>query len=149
GGCAIGGRPVNLHINGLQRLGAEVELEHGYVSAHAEELRGDRIYLDFPSVGATEHLMMVATLAKGTTTIEHAAREPEVADLAKALISMGAKITGAGEDVITIEGCDRLHSTDYTITPDRIEAGTFMIAAAITGGDVVVRGARADHLEPL
>lgn len=149
GGCAIGGRPVNLHIEGLRRLGADVELEQGYVAAHAEELRGNKILLDFPSVGATEHLMMVGTLARGTTTIENAAREPEVVDLARALSSMGAKITGAGEDVITIEGVAQLHGTDYSVIPDRIEAGTFMIAAAMTRGDIDVRGARPDHLEPL
>ncbi|HYD48587.1 MAG TPA: UDP-N-acetylglucosamine 1-carboxyvinyltransferase [Terriglobales bacterium] len=149
GGCAIGGRPVNLHIEGLQRLGAEVALEHGYVSARAEQLRGAQIVLDFPSVGATEHLMMVAALARGTTTIEQAAREPEVVDLAGALSSMGARIEGAGEDVITIEGVEQLHGTDYTVIPDRIEAGTFMMAAAVTGGDIDVRGARAEHLEPV
>ena len=104
GGCAIGSRPVNLHLDGLQKMGARVRIVHGYVEAEAEQLRGARIYLDFPSVGATEHLMMVATLADGVTTIEHAAREPEVVDLARALTGMGAKISGAGEDVITIEG---------------------------------------------
>jgi UDP-N-acetylglucosamine 1-carboxyvinyltransferase len=149
GGCAIGGRPVNLHVEGLQRLGARVTLEQGYAEAQADELRGAHIYLDFPSVGATEHLMMVATLAKGTTVIEHAAREPEVVDLADALISMGAKISGAGDDIITIEGLPALHGTDYSVIPDRIEAGTFMVAAAITGGDIDIRGARADHLEPV
>jgi UDP-N-acetylglucosamine 1-carboxyvinyltransferase len=147
GGCAIGARPVDLHIEGLQKLGANVRLVHGYAEAEATKLRGARIHLDFPSVGATEHLMMVACLAEGTTRIEHAAREPEVIDLAQALSSMGAVISGAGEDVITIEGVPALHGTDFTVVPDRIEAGTFMMAAALTGGDVLVRGARAEHLD--
>ena len=146
GGCAIGSRPVDLHLEGLQKMGARVRIVHGYVEAEAEQLHGARIYLDLPSVGATEHLMMVATLAQGTTTIEHAAREPEVVDLARALTAMGAAITGAGEDVITVQGTSALHGIDYTIVPDRIEAGTFMIAAAMTGGDVYVRNARSDHL---
>jgi UDP-N-acetylglucosamine 1-carboxyvinyltransferase len=149
GGCAIGSRPVNLHVDGLRRLGATVSLVHGYAEAEAAELRGARIHLETPSVGATEHLMMTATLAKGQTTIEHAAREPEVVDLANALTSMGAKISGAGEDVITVEGVERLSGTEYTVIPDRIEAGTFMMAAAITGGDVDVIGARAAHLDPV
>ena len=147
GGCAIGSRPVDLHLDGLQKMGARVRIVHGYVEAEAEALRGARIYLYFPSVGATEHLMMVATLAAGTTTIEQAAREPEVVDLARVLNAMGAKISGAGEDIITIEGVPALHGVDHTIIPDRIEAGTFMMAAAVTGGDVYVRGARADHLQ--
>jgi UDP-N-acetylglucosamine 1-carboxyvinyltransferase len=146
GGCAIGSRPVNLHLDGLQKMGARVRIVHGYVEAEAEKLHGACIYLDVPSVGATEHLMMVAALADGTTTIEHAAREPEVADLAAALTAMGAKIAGAGEDVITVDGVSALHGVDYTVIPDRIEAGTFMIAAAMTAGDVYVRDARADHL---
>ncbi len=149
GGCAIGGRPVNLHLDGIERMGARVELVQGYVRAEAEELRGAEIYLDFPSVGATEHLMMAAALAKGRTVIEHAAREPEVVDVAEALISMGARIRGAGEDIIIIDGVERLHGTDYSVIPDRIEAGTFLIAAAMTRGDVEVRGARRDHLEPV
>ncbi len=146
GGCAIGTRPIDLHLDGLQKMGADVRLVHGYAEAEAKELHGAQIYLDFPSVGATEHLMMVACLARGTTLIEQAAREPEIVDLANALISMGARIHGAGEDVITIEGVPELHGTDYTVLPDRIEAGTFMMAAALTGGDVLVRGARAEHL---
>lgn len=146
GGCAIGSRPVDLHLEGLQRMGARVRIVHGYVEAEAEQLRGATIYLDVPSVGATEHLMMVATLASGVTTIEHAAREPEVVDLARALTGMGAKISGAGEDVITIEGVPSLHGVDFTVVPDRIEAGTLMMAAAVTGGDVFVRGARGEHL---
>ncbi|MBI3784859.1 MAG: UDP-N-acetylglucosamine 1-carboxyvinyltransferase, partial [Deltaproteobacteria bacterium] len=146
GGCAIGTRPVDLHIEGLQKLGARVRVVHGYAEAEADGLRGAHIYLDFPSVGATEHLMMVAALAQGTTTIEQAAREPEVVDLANALVAMGAKISGAGENVITIEGVPQLHGVDFTVVPDRIEAGTYMMAAAITGGDIFVRGARVDHL---
>jgi UDP-N-acetylglucosamine 1-carboxyvinyltransferase len=146
GGCAIGSRPVDLHLEGLQKMGARVRIVHGYVEAEAERLRGTRIYLDVPSVGATEHLMMVATLAEGTTTIENAAREPEVVDLAGTLSTMGATIMGAGDDVIVIEGVPSLRGTDYTVIPDRIEAGTFLMAAALTGGDVYVRGARADHL---
>lgn len=149
GGCAIGGRPVNLHLEGLQHMGARVELVEGYARAEAEELHGARIYLDFPSVGATEHLMMVATLARGRTVIEHAAREPEVKALADALISMGARISGAGDDIITIDGVEALHGTDFGIIPDRIEAGTFMVAAAITGGDIDVVGAIPSHLDPL
>jgi UDP-N-acetylglucosamine 1-carboxyvinyltransferase len=146
GGCAIGSRPVDLHLDGLQKLGARVRIVHGYVEAEVERFKGARICLDFPSVGATEHLMMVATLADGTTTIEQAAREPEIIDLAQVLNAMGATITGAGDDVITIEGVPSLHGVDFTIIPDRIEAGTFMMAAAVTGGDVYVRGARAEHL---
>jgi len=146
GGCAIGGRPVDLHLDGLRRLGATVELEHGYAAAEAEHLQGAPIHLDLPSVGATEHIMMVAALADGETTIANAAREPEVVDLANALMAMGAHIEGAGEAVIRIEGVRRLRGLDYTIIPDRIEAGTFMVAAAISRGDVVIRGARPDHL---
>jgi len=146
GGCAIGSRPVDLHLEGLQKMGARVRIVHGYVEAEAERLQGARIYLDVPSVGATEHLMTVATLAEGTTVVEHAAREPEVVDLARALTAMGARIDGAGEDMITIEGVSALEGCDFTIIPDRIEAGTFMMVAAITGGDVYVRGARPEHL---
>jgi UDP-N-acetylglucosamine 1-carboxyvinyltransferase len=146
GGCAIGSRPVDLHLEGLQKMGAQVRIVHGYVEAEAERLHGARIYLDVPSVGATEHLMTVATLAEGSTVIENAAREPEVVDLARALTMMGARIAGAGEDTIAIEGVAGLKGCDFTIIPDRIEAGTFMMAAAVTGGDVYVRGARPDHL---
>jgi UDP-N-acetylglucosamine 1-carboxyvinyltransferase len=147
GGCAIGARPINLHLKGLEALGATIEQSHGYVEAKATRLRGAKIYLDLPSVGATENLMMAATLAEGTTTIENAAKEPEIDDLATALNEMGAKIQGAGTDIVQIEGVDVLHGTSHRIIPDRIEAGSFVIAAAITGGDVLVRGARADHLE--
>lgn len=149
GGCAIGARPVDLHLKGLQRLGAEVQVVHGYAQARAQRLTGGTIYLDIPSVGATEHLMMVASLSEGVTRIEQAAREPEVVDLAHALNAMGARISGAGEDVITIEGVTELHGVDYTVLPDRIEAGTFLIAGAMTQGDVFVRQARPEHLHAL
>jgi UDP-N-acetylglucosamine 1-carboxyvinyltransferase len=147
GGCAIGTRPVNLHLKGLAQMGAEIDLVHGYVEAKARRLRGSRIYLDLPSVGATENLMMAATLAEGTTVIENAAKEPEVTDLATALTSMGAKIEGAGHDVITIDGVKEVKGTSHRVIPDRIEAGTFMVAAALTGGDVTLRGARAEHID--
>ncbi len=147
GGCAIGGRPVNLHVQGLRAMGAEIDLVHGYTEARAQRLRGARIWLEMPSVGATEHLLMVAALAEGETVIENAAREPEVVDLAGALTAMGARISGAGESAIRIEGVERLGGLDYAVIPDRIEAGTFLMAAAVTGGDVLVRGARAEHLQ--
>jgi UDP-N-acetylglucosamine 1-carboxyvinyltransferase len=146
GGCAIGTRPIDLHLEGLQKMGANVRLVHGYAEAEASRLHGATICLDLPSVGATEHLMMVACLAEGETRIEQAAREPEVVDLAHALTAMGAKIRGAGEDVICIEGVPELHGAEHTIIPDRIEAGTFMMAAAVTHGDIIVHGARAEHL---
>jgi UDP-N-acetylglucosamine 1-carboxyvinyltransferase len=147
GGCAIGARPIDIHLKGLEALGATIEQTHGYMEATAEKLRGAKIYLDFPSVGATENLMMAATLAEGTTIIENAAKEPEIDDLAKALNGMGAKVQGAGSDIIQIDGVESLHGVTHRIIPDRIEAGSFVIAAAITGGDVLVKGARADHLE--
>ncbi len=147
GGCAIGARPVNLHIHGIRALGARVQLRHGYVEAHAERLIGARLWLDNPSVGATENIIMAATLARGRTTLENAAREPEVQDLARMLNAMGAGISGAGSHVIEIEGVERLHGAEHTVVNDRIEAGTLMVAAAITGGDVVVRGACAKDLE--
>jgi UDP-N-acetylglucosamine 1-carboxyvinyltransferase len=147
GGCAIGTRPVNLHLKGLTQMGAEIDLVHGYVEAKARRLRGTRIYLDLPSVGATEHLMMAASLADGTTVIENAAKEPEIADLARALSSMGAKIDGAGHDLITVDGVKELKGTSHRVIPDRIEAGTFMVATALTGGDVTLRGAHAEHID--
>jgi UDP-N-acetylglucosamine 1-carboxyvinyltransferase len=147
GGCAIGARPINLHLKGLEALGATIEQSHGYVEAKATRLRGARIYLDLPSVGATENLIMAATLAEGTTTIENAAKEPEIDDLATVLNEMGARVRGAGTDIIHIDGVDSLHGTTHRIIPDRIEAGSFVIAAAITGGDVLIKGARADHLD--
>ena len=147
GGCAIGARPVNLHITGIRALGARVQLRGGYVEAHAEHLKGARIWLDNPSVGATENIMMAATRARGRTQIENAAREPEVQDLARLLNAMGAQISGAGTHVIEIEGVDRLHGADHETIPDRIEAGSMMIAAAITGGDIEVANAPAAHLD--
>ncbi len=147
GGCAIGTRPVNLHLKGLTQMGASIELVHGYVQARAKRLYGTRIYLDLPSVGATENLIMAATLAKGTTVIENAAKEPEVTELASVLNKMGAKIDKAGSDTVTIEGVDVLGGVSHCLIADRIEAGTYLVAAALTDGEVVVRGARSDHLD--
>ncbi len=147
GGCAIGARPVNLHISGIRALGARVQLRHGYVEAHAERLVGARLWLDNPSVGATENIMMAAVRARGATVIENAAREPEIQDLARMLNAMGARVSGAGTHVIHIEGVERLHGVEHCVIPDRIEAGSFMIAAAITGGDVTVSNAPAGHLD--
>ena len=151
GGCAIGTRPIDLHLKGLEALGATINIDHGDMDAvvHDGRLKGNRIYLDFPSVGATEHIMMAATLAEGTTIIENAAEEPEIVDLANFLNSMGAVVRGAGTKVIKIEGVDELHGTEYTIIPDRIEAGSYMIAAAITGGDLLVKNVIVDHVKPL
>ncbi|MGF1643573.1 MAG: UDP-N-acetylglucosamine 1-carboxyvinyltransferase [Thiotrichales bacterium] len=139
GGCAIGARPVNLHIDGLAAMGAEIEVEGGYVRARASRLRGARIVMDLVSVTGTENLLMAAALAEGTTVIENAAREPEIVDLAQYLIKMGARIEGAGTDTITIHGVERLSGCDYRVLPDRIETGTFLIAAAITGGGVKLK----------
>lgn len=147
GGCAIGSRPVDIHIKGMQALGAEVGLEHGFVIAKARKLKGGRVYLDFPSVGATESVMMAATLSEGETTIENSAREPEVADLANFLIKAGAKIEGAGTDVIRIEGVSRLSPVEYSVIPDRIEAGTAMVAVAITHGKARLEGILPEHVE--
>jgi UDP-N-acetylglucosamine 1-carboxyvinyltransferase len=147
GGCAIGARPVNLHIAGIRALGARVQLRNGYVEAHAEHLKGARIWLDTPSVGASENIMMAAVLARGRTVIENAAREPEVQDLARFLVSMGANIMGAGTHVIEIEGVERLHGAVHEVIPDRIEVGSLMVAAAITGGDVLIRNAPVGDLD--
>jgi UDP-N-acetylglucosamine 1-carboxyvinyltransferase len=147
GGCAIGARPVNLHLMGLEKLGADIRLESGYVVAKARRLKGASIYFDTPTVTGTENLMMAASLARGTTILENAAKEPEVVDLAHALTAMGARITGAGGSVIEIEGTDELRPLDHTIIPDRIEAGTFMTIAGITGGDIVLKGYRKEHLD--
>jgi UDP-N-acetylglucosamine 1-carboxyvinyltransferase len=147
GGCAIGARPVNLHMAGIRMLGARIQMRHGYVEAHADNLRGARVWLDTPSVGATENIMMAAVRACGRTIIENAAREPEVGDLARMLSGMGARISGAGTHVIEIEGVERLHSVEHSVIPDRIEAGSLMAAAAITGGDIVIRNAPVEHLE--
>jgi UDP-N-acetylglucosamine 1-carboxyvinyltransferase len=149
GGCAIGARPINLHLKGLEALGAEVQLDHGYVEARAERLRGARIHFDTPTVGGTENLIMAATLASGTTVLENAAREPEIVDLARALQGMGARIEGEGTDTIVIEGVDELTPMAYRVMPDRIEAGTFLVAAVMSGGRVGVRGARAEQMEAL
>lgn len=145
GGCDIGARPVDLHVKGLQALGAKITIEHGYVEAEADRLIGASIYLDLPSAGATQHLMTVAALAEGSTRIENAALEPEVNDLAYLLIAMGAKIKGVGTSTIEIEGVQSLHGVEYSMLPDRIEAGTFAIAAAITGGDVLIRDVNPEH----
>jgi UDP-N-acetylglucosamine 1-carboxyvinyltransferase len=149
GGCAIGARPINLHLMGLKKMGATIKLEAGYVLAKAKRLKGASIYFDTPTVTGTENIMMAAALAEGKTVIENAAREPEVVDLANALISMGAKIKGAGDSVIEIEGVSRLEPLDYTIIPDRIETGTFMTIAGITGGDITIKKCRPDHLDAL
>ena len=147
GGCAIGARPINLHLMGLEKMGADIKLESGYVLAKARRLKGTSIYLDIPTVTGTENLMMAASLAKGRTLLENAAREPEVIDLANALISMGAKIKGVGESIIEIEGVDELKPMNYSIIPDRIETGTFMTLAGITGGDIIMKGCRPEHLD--
>ena len=149
GGCAIGTRPIDLHLKGFEAMGAKITQEDGYVEAHADQLVGARIYMDFPSVGATQNLMMAATLAKGTTLLENVAREPEIVDLANILNKMGAKIIGAGTENIRIEGVGHLEGTIHSIIPDRIEAGTFMVAAAVTAGDVFVEDAIAEHNQPL
>lgn len=147
GGCAIGARPINLHLIGLEKMGADIKLESGYVIAKGKRLKSTSIYLDIPTVTGTENLMMAATLAKGNTLLENAAREPEVVDLANALITMGAKIHGAGESIIEIEGVDELKPLNYTVIPDRIEAGTFMTIAGITGGDIMIKDCRQEHLD--
>ena len=147
GGCAIGTRPVNLHLKGLAAMGASIDQVHGYMEVKAEKLRGAKIYLDLPSVGATENLMMAASLAEGTTVIENAAKEPEIEDLAVVLNQMGACIQGAGSDIIRIEGVASLRGVTHRVIPDRIEAASFVIAGVLTGGDVLVTGARPAHLD--
>jgi len=149
GGCAIGARPVDYHLKGFEALGAQVEVEKGYIEAKVNKLKGDDIYLDFPSLGATENIMMAACLAEGITKIENAAKDPEVVELGRLLNKMGAKVKGLGTDLIKIEGVKELHGIDYAIIPDRIEAGTYMIAAAITGGDVLIEKADPLLLKPL
>ena len=149
GGCAIGARPVNLHIKALRELGAEVTLKDGYVEAKASRLKGAEIYFDISTVTGTENIMMAATLADGTTVLKNAAREPEVVNLAETLIGMGARIRGAGSDVIVIDGVERLHPVEAAVIPDRIETGTFLIAAGITGGDIRVLGCDPLHLDAL
>ena len=147
GGCDIGSRPIDLHIKGFRALGAEVDIQHGLISAHADALNGTHIYLDKVSVGATINIMMAASMAEGKTIIENAAKEPHVVDVANFLNSMGANIRGAGTDVIRIVGVEKLHKTEYSIIPDQIEAGTFMFAAAATKGDVTVKNVIPKHLE--
>jgi UDP-N-acetylglucosamine 1-carboxyvinyltransferase len=147
GGDAIGSRALDLHMMGLERLGATFANAHGYLIAEAPKLSGAQIWLDFPSVGATENILMAAVLAEGTTTIDNAAREPEIVDLCEMLIAMGAQIGGVGSSTLEIDGVDVLHPAHHDVVPDRIVAGTFAFAAAMTGGDVVVRGARTEHLE--
>ena len=147
GGCAIGSRPVDQHIRGLHALGADISVENGYIKATAKRLRGTRICMDMVTVTGTENIMMAATLADGTTVIENAAREPEVVDLAHCLIAMGARITGHGTDTIVIEGVERLHSADYRVLPDRIESGTYLVGAAITGGKIHLKDTQPDLMD--
>jgi UDP-N-acetylglucosamine 1-carboxyvinyltransferase len=147
GGCAIGSRPVNLHIKGLEAMGADIKVENGYIRARADRLKGARIVLDMVTVTGTENLLMAATLARGVTIIENAAREPEVVDLAECLIAMGAQISGAGTDTLVIDGVERLDGATYQVLPDRIETGTYLLAGAITGGRVKVKDTRPDTLE--
>lgn len=147
GGCAIGARPINLHVAGLQAMGAEITIDNGFIRARAERLKGAHLVLDTVTVTGTENLMMAAVLARGETVIENAAREPEVVDLANFLQRMGAQIEGPGTDTILIQGVETLHGTSYSVLPDRIESGTYLVAAAITGGRVKIKGTRPDHLE--
>ena len=149
GGCAIGARPIDLHIKGLTLMGAKFQQKNGFVEARCKKLVGTKVYLDFPSVGATENLMMAASLAMGKTVIENAATEPEIVDLANFINKMGGKIVGAGTDKIEISGVESLKGCKYKIIPDRIEAGTFITAAAITGGDVMITNVNTDHLRPV
>ena len=150
GGCAIGTRPIDLHLKGFEALGVKIEQGHGYIEASAPEgMTGANIYLDFPSVGATENIMMAAAMANGTTVLENPAEEPEIVDLANYLNQMGARVRGAGTNVITIEGVFELHGVQHSVIPDRIEAGTYMIAAAMTGGDVIIENVLPEHQKPL
>ena len=149
GGCNIGNRPIDLHLKGFKALGAEINMDHGIVEVKASKLKGNRIYLDYPSVGATINIMLAATLAEGQTIIENSAREPELVDLANYLTIMGARIKGVGTDIIKIEGVKHLQGAEHRIIPDRIEAGTFMISAALTNGDVFVKNVLTEHVKPL
>ena len=149
GGCAIGARPINLHLKGFEALGVNIKLEHGYVVAEAKRLKGNRIYFDIVTVTGTENIMMAGVLAEGKTIIENAAKEPEVVNLANTLNSMGASIKGAGTDIIEINGVSRLNGGEHTVIPDRIETGTFMVAAAITGGDVKITNCIPEYIEPV
>lgn len=149
GGCAIGTRPIDLHLKGFKALGADVVMDHGFVEAKTERLTGSKLYLDFPSVGATENIMMAAVLAEGTTIIENAAEEPEIVDLANFLNEMGADVRGAGTNTIRIKGVKELKATEHDVIPDRIEAATFMVAAAMTKGDITVENIILEHLKPV
>lgn len=150
GGCAIGSRPIELHLKGFEAMGAKISFGHGYVEARVDgKLKGAEVYLDFPSVGATENIMTAAALADGVTIIENAAKEPEIVDLANFINAMGGRVQGAGTNTIRITGVKKLHGTEHTIIPDRIEAGTFMIAAAITEGDVLIENAVPEHMTAL
>ncbi len=149
GGCAIGARPIDLHLKGFEALGAEINIGHGFIETHADKLKGARIYLDFPSVGATENIMMAASLAEGTTIIDNAAHEPEIIDLANMLGVMGANIKGAGTNTIRIEGVSSLKPARHTVIPDRIEAGSFLCMAAATGGELILNNVLPEHLQPL
>lgn len=149
GGCKIGTRPVDLHLKGFREMGAEISQSHGVITAKAKRLYGAEIYLDYPSVGATENIMMAATLAEGATIINNAATEPEITDLASFLRKMGAKIKGDGTEKITVAGVNSMHGADYSVMPDRIEAGTYLVAAAASGGEVTVKGCKPAHLKPI
>ena len=149
GGCAIGARPIELHIKGFEAMGASVRNEQGYVLAETSGLKGARIYLDFPSVGATENLMMAAALAKGSTVLENAAEEPEIVDLANFINSMGGRVRGAGTKIIKIDGVSQMNGCEHQVIPDRIEAGSFLVAAAITGGELIVENVIPDHIKPV
>ncbi len=149
GGCAIGSRPIDLHLKGFSAMGAEIELGHGFVEARCKRLLGSTVYLDFPSVGATENIMMAASLAEGQTILENAAKEPEIIDLANFLNAMGAHVRGAGTDIIKIEGVKELKGISYTVIPDRIEAGTFLVVGAITGGNILLENVVSEHLKPV
>ena len=149
GGCAIGTRPIDLHLKGFEALGVRISMEHGDISAYAPKLTGARIYLDYPSVGATENIMMAAVLAEGTTVIENAAEEPEIVDLANFINRLGGRIKGAGTKIIKVEGVKELGSTVHTVIPDRIEAGSYMVAGAISSGDLVLENVIIDHLKPI
>ncbi|MGE4566575.1 MAG: UDP-N-acetylglucosamine 1-carboxyvinyltransferase, partial [Acidimicrobiales bacterium] len=149
GGDDFGHRPIDMHLQALEELGATFSTSHGYIEGRAERLVGNRVLLEFPSVGATENLLMAAVLAQGTTVIDNAAREPEIADLADFLNAMGAKISGAGRSVMTVEGVTELHAVEHTVIPDRIEAATYLAAVGIAGGEITIAGARADHMSML
>lgn len=149
GGCSIGSRPIDLHLKGFEAMGVKIDQGNGYLEATVNQLKGAEIYLDFPSVGATQNIMMAATMAEGTTVLENAAREPEIVDLANYLNLMGARVVGAGTDTIRIEGVSELTGTDHSIIPDRIESGTFIVAAAITEGDVLIKDSVSEHNRPL